>query len=111
MNDEDIDWIPGYGPDGPYGPIDRLKGTVTINAPAPTSTGNREEYEYVDHPKHYNSHPSGVECIDIVRYHNFNIGSAMKYLWRCGLKPDQDEIREIEKAIWYLQDELKRISS
>lgn len=36
----------------------------------------------VNHPKHYNSHPSGVECIEIVEHLPFNIGSAIKYLWR-----------------------------
>ena len=39
----------------------------------------------VNHPKHYNSHPSGVECIDIVRHYDFNIGNVIKYVWRAGL--------------------------
>src|SRR5262245_42630561 len=34
----------------------------------------------VNHPSHYTSHPSGIECIDITRHHNFNIGNAIKYL-------------------------------
>lgn len=62
--------------------------------------------EMVDHPKHYNEHPSGVECIEIVRHMNFNIGNAVKYLWRCGMK--DDEIQELEKAKWYIEDEIKR---
>lgn len=37
----------------------------------------------VSHPKHYNDHPSGIECITITRHMNFNIGNAIKYLWRC----------------------------
>lgn len=65
-----------------------------------------DEKEMVNHPKHYNSHPSGIECIDIIRHFNFNIGSAIKYLWRCGLK--DDEIQELEKAKWYIDDEIKR---
>lgn len=40
----------------------------------------------VNHPKHYNQHPSGVECIDITEGFNFNVGNAIKYLWRAGLK-------------------------
>lgn len=66
-------------------------------------------YEHVDHPSHYNEHPSGIECIEIVRHMNFNLGSAMKYLWRAGLKPDQSTPRELRKAIWYINDELTRI--
>lgn len=68
----------------------------------------------VEHPKHYNSHPSGVECITIARHHNFNIGNAFKYLWRIGLKGAKaatkaQRLEEIDKAIFYLKDERKRI--
>ena len=65
--------------------------------------------EAVNHPEHYNKHPSGIECIDIVRHHNFNIGSAIKYLWRCGLKENNPEIQELKKAVWYIQDEIKNL--
>lgn len=66
----------------------------------------------VNHPKHYNSHPSGVECIDIVRHYCFDIGNAIKYLWRCGLKKEEGmtdrekEIEDLEKAVWYIQDRI-----
>lgn len=68
----------------------------------------------VEHPKHYNSHPSGVECITIARHHNFNIGNVFKYLWRIGLKgkdaaTKEKQVEEIDKAIFYLQDERARI--
>lgn len=71
--------------------------------------------DMVNHPAHYNSHPSGIECIDIVRHHNFNIGNAIKYLWRCGIKTEegmdiQDKsIEDLQKAIFYIQDEIKRL--
>lgn len=43
----------------------------------------------VNHPKHYNAHPSGVECVDVAEHYGFNVGNAIKYLWRAGLKsPD-----------------------
>jgi len=60
----------------------------------------------VNNPKHYTEHPSGVECIEITRHMNFNLGNAMKYIWRADLK--QNRTQDLEKAIWYLQDELKR---
>ena len=71
--------------------------------------------DMVNHPAHYNSHPSGIECIDIVRHHNFNIGNAIKYLWRCGIKTEegmdiQDKsIEDLRKAIFYIQDEITRL--
>lgn len=70
----------------------------------------------VNHPSHYHStylHAAcgkPIECIDIVRHMNFDIGSVVKYCWRAGKK--DDEIEDLEKAVWYLQDqiaELKRV--
>lgn len=69
----------------------------------------------VNHPKHYTSDPSGIECIDITRYRNFNVGNAIKYLWRAGLKIDADkssinkQIEDLEKAVWYIVDEIHRL--
>lgn len=62
--------------------------------------------ESVNHPKHYNSHPSGIECIDVVEHMPFNIGNAVKYLWRCGLKGD--EVEDLKKASWYIGREIQK---
>jgi hypothetical protein len=62
--------------------------------------------DLVNHPKHYTAHPSGVECIQVTEHMNFCLGNAVKYIWRADLKHDAFE--DIEKAIWYLQRELKR---
>ena len=69
----------------------------------------------VNHPKHYTSDPSGIECIDVTRHRNFNVGNAIKYLWRAGLKIDADkssinkQIEDLEKAVWYIVDEINRL--
>jgi len=60
----------------------------------------------VNHPKHYTNHPSGVECIEITRHMGFNLGNAMKYIWRADLK--NDAIEDLEKAVWYLKDEIQK---
>lgn len=62
----------------------------------------------VNHPKHYTEHPSGVECITITEHMSFCLGNAIKYIWRSGLKGKQTQ--DLEKAIWYLQRELKRLA-
>lgn len=62
----------------------------------------------VDHPKHYNSHPSGIECIEVVRHMGFNIGNVIKYCWRAGLKDNNADIDDLKKARWYLNDEIKK---
>ena len=65
--------------------------------------------EKVNHPKHYNSHPSGVECIDVVEHMSFNIGNAIKYLWRSDHKGAK--VEDLEKARWYIVREIGRITS
>ncbi|MEV5068873.1 DUF3310 domain-containing protein [Microbacterium sp. LMI12-1-1.1] len=66
-------------------------------------------------PAHYRGDPSGVECIQITRHRNFNVGNAMKYLWRAGLKEEADkalldkQVEDLKKAIWYIEDEIKRL--
>lgn len=67
-----------------------------------------EKKEMVNHPKHYNDHPAGIECIDVIEAFNFNLGSSMKYIWRAGLK-SPDPIEDIDKALWYLDRERARI--
>lgn len=58
----------------------------------------------VNHPAHYTSHPSGVECIDVAEHYGFCIGNAIKYLWRAGLKADA--VEDLKKARWYLDREI-----
>lgn len=64
-------------------------------------------YNPVNHPAHYTSHPSGVECIQVTEHMNFNIGNAVKYLWRAGLKDCQAQ--DLRKARWYVDREIQRL--
>jgi hypothetical protein len=64
----------------------------------------------VDHPSHYNASPSGIECIDVVEHMTFNVGNAVKYLWRHGLKPSASSVTDLKKAAWYIQREIERVS-
>jgi len=67
----------------------------------------------VEHPAHYTSHPSGVECIDIASCYDFCLGNVIKYIWRAGLKKDpsmaddEKELEDLEKALWYLKKEVE----
>lgn len=67
-------------------------------------------YERVNHPKHYNEHPAGIECVDVVEEMSFNLGNAVKYIWRSGLKPDSKSDEDLAKAEWYLKRERERLA-
>jgi hypothetical protein len=60
----------------------------------------------VDHPKHYNAHPAGIECIDVVEHMGFNLGNAIKYLWRAD--EQGKALEDLRKAAWYVQREIDR---
>jgi hypothetical protein len=66
-------------------------------------------YDPVQHPVHYTKHPSGIECITITEHMNFNLGNAMKYLWRAGEKGDY--VEQLKKAKWHIEREINRVGS
>lgn len=90
-----------------YGVIDYLTGrTIT------------EKQDMVNHPSHYAwlKDLCGVEPIDICRQFDFNVGNALKYLMRRGKKDGdmtdrQKRIEDLQKAVFYLNDEIERLSS
>lgn len=61
--------------------------------------------DMVNHPPHYTSHPSGVECIEVTEHYSFTIGNAIKYLWRADHK--RSDIQDLEKAVWYINREIE----
>lgn len=70
----------------------------------------------VEHPSYYKD-PSGVECITVARYRDFNIGNALKYLWRAGFKTEEGisdidkQIEDLQKAIFYIKDEINKLNN
>lgn len=83
--------------------------------PVPVDIPEQVEDDVVNHPKHYNSHPSGIECIEIAEWYDFNIGNAIKYLWRNGLKHEEGKddydkaVEDLEKAVWYIENEIRLV--
>ena len=68
--------------------------------------------DMINSPPHYNqgnmlcpncSHP--IECIDVTRHLNFNLGNVIKYVWR---HEHKNGLEDLEKALWYLKDEIAR---
>ena len=77
-----------------------------------------QKTDNVNHPQHYTwlKELCGIEVIDITRHMNFCCGNALKYILRAGHKKDasltdtEKQIEDLNKAIWYIQDEIKRIT-
>jgi hypothetical protein len=69
-------------------------------------SGKTRRHDPVNRLKHYTSHPSGVECIAVTEHFPFNIGNAIKYLWRANEKGTP--IEDLRKAAWYVAREIAR---
>lgn len=64
------------------------------------------QHDPVNKPKHYNQ--GKIQPIDFIHDQklDFNLGNAIKYIARAPYKNNYKE--DLEKAIWYLQDAIKR---
>lgn len=69
-------------------------------------------YEQVDHPAHYGGADDPYEAIKVIEAWglSFCLGNAAKYISRAGKKPGTPNITDLEKARWYLDREITRIS-
>jgi hypothetical protein len=69
-------------------------------------------HDSVNSPPHYTSSPARcecgktIECIQVTEHMGFNLGSVVKYVWRCDLK--SDAIEDLRKAAWYIQREIQK---
>ena len=70
--------------------------------------GGTSELDTVNHPPHYKSHPSGIECIQVTEHMNFCLGNATKYIWRADEKHGDGGIEDLKKASWYINREIER---
>ena len=62
----------------------------------------------VNHPSHYTSDESGIECIEITRHMGFCDGNCFKYLFRAGDKIDA--LEDLKKALWYADEYQKNMN-
>lgn len=60
----------------------------------------------INNPKHYTSHPSGIECIQVTEHMSLNLGNAIKYLWRADEKGAP--LEDLKKAAWYINREIQK---
>lgn len=64
----------------------------------------------VNHPSHYTD--GKIEVISFIEDKNLNYhrGNAVKYISRAGKKNPDKEIEDLEKARWYINREIERIT-
>lgn len=70
--------------------------------------GTAKLEDKINHPSHYGWHPV-AECKDIAGEFNYNLGTAIAYIWRCGLKNPDTEVEDLRKAIKHLEFECARL--
>lgn len=103
-------WCSGCNASIPLGTVHTTYCTKRTQHPAEDKrTEPFPMSDAVNHPKHYTSHPSGVECIKVTEHMNFCRGNAMKYIWRAGEKGN--EIEDLKKARWYVDREIARLEA
>ena len=63
-------------------------------------------------PKVSHYQGKGIEPIDYINSHNFNfnLGNAIKYISRCGKKEGESTVKDLKKAIDYLNFEIERLN-
>ena len=69
------------------------------------------KYEEVNHPQHYGGENDPYEAIKVIEAWelNFHLGTAVKYIKRMGKKPGVSATLDLEKAMWYLNQEIGRL--
>lgn len=65
----------------------------------------------VNHPSHYTT--GKIECIDFIedKQLGFHLGNAVKYIVRAGKKDPGKTIEDLEKARWYLNRYIEKLSA
>ena len=90
-------------------PVDQVLGqSQKMSDPVPYlgALVSSRQPDMVNHPPHYTSHPSGIECIDITRHMDFLLGNALKYIWRSDRKGKK--LEDLNKAKWYIEQAIDK---
>jgi hypothetical protein len=108
----------------PYDDVVLLQDNTTVVNLRTQGTSNKPEIldeehfesldkkvDMVNHPPHYTwlKDVCGIEVIDITRHMDFNLGNAIKYILRSGKKNSDKTIEDLEKAVFYLNDEIIKL--
>lgn len=69
--------------------------------------------DMVNSPSHYGGGDNPLEHVKVAEALGWDrdafIYNCTKYLWRFGLKPGEDVLKDLRKARWYLDRKIKRL--
>ena len=70
------------------------------------------ENEAVNNPAHYGGADNPYEAIKVIEAWNlgFCLGNTVKYISRAGKKNPSELIQDLQKARWYLDREIQRLT-
>lgn len=68
-----------------------------------------EKNDPINHPAHYCD--GRIEVIDFIedKKLGYHLGNVVKYVCRAGKKHPETEIEDLEKALWYLQRQIRNL--
>lgn len=71
-----------------------------------------KEHDEINAPKHYNA-GDVYETIKVIEAWDlgFHLSQVLKYLSRAGKKPGESQLKDLEKARWYLNREIENLKS
>ena len=81
---------------------------VIVSLHKPNPNANLAD-DPVNHPSHYTKGKIEVADFIVDQKLNFDRGNAVKYVCRAGSKDPSKEIQDLEKAIWYINHEIKTL--
>jgi len=65
--------------------------------------------DMVNSPPHYQGHPKGIECIDVIEdFNSPNLANVVKYVWRVVFGGKWDDLEDLRKSKWYIEREIHR---
>ncbi len=66
------------------------------------------DFDPVSRPAHYADTAHQPDDVIEAWGLGFRLGSAVKYICRCGKKAGADPVEDLKKAAWYLAKEIER---
>lgn len=69
------------------------------------------DHDNVNHPQHYTD--GSIEVLYFIedKKLNYHRGNAIKYICRAGKKSKETEIEDLQKAVFYLNREIKNLKN